>query len=154
MAGFNSSVQFNDGVVRLAKSRRLDWLKLSFDQRAEIAREFEATLPKPAKARPLLRRADGGSVGIGGGGAAGPDQQVAYTVRMAALAAERGWDIRHLEAGQRARLMRIIENESLPRESAKPAPSSGEGWREYVNDPDDPLGHKDGAGGQFSNRVI
>jgi hypothetical protein len=33
-----------------------------------------------------------------------------------------------------------------------PAAPSGEGWRDHIVDPDDPMGLKDGAGGQFSNR--
>ena len=32
------------------------------------------------------------------------------------------------------------------------AAPSGEGWRDHIVDPDDPMGLRDGAGGQFSNR--
>lgn len=34
----------------------------------------------------------------------------------------------------------------------RPAAPSGEGWRDHIVDPDDPMGLKDGVGGQFSNR--
>jgi hypothetical protein len=48
----------------------VSWLRLSFDQRYEIIREYEAGRPprsKPAAVKIPVRGADGSSEGIGGG---------------------------------------------------------------------------------------
>lgn len=60
-------VQFNNAILRLTRSKGLNWLELTDVQQREIVAEFEATLPAPPPAQPLWRNPDGSSVAIGGG---------------------------------------------------------------------------------------
>jgi hypothetical protein len=59
--------QTMDGVIELAGSRGLRWRDLSFDQRAEVIRDYRANLPKPLPVKPPLREAFGSTVAISGG---------------------------------------------------------------------------------------